>query len=87
MEDAVVILIRLQGNTWQSLRRYLKLVAYGESYKGNICGFYTDGTREYIHWMSDAEQKNFKIVKDVYPKRLNKKEEYIEVIEELKTQF
>ena len=53
---------RLQGKEFADMLPELRLVAYLESFKGNICGFYAPNNRKLItilHWMNDEDKKQF----------------------------
>lgn len=51
--------IRLQGKEWHSRKHYLHMVAYGETKRGNIIGFYITGAKNprslYTHYLNDVE--------------------------------
>ncbi len=46
---------RLQGAEWYKVKDSMTLLSVTESLKGNLCGIYTDGKRNYVHWLNDAE--------------------------------
>ena len=51
---------RLQGADWHKVKNTMQLVSVTESNHGNLCGIYTDGKKEYVHWLNDEEANAYK---------------------------
>lgn len=51
---------RLQGAEWHKVKNSMRLLSVTESLKGNLCGIYTDGKKEYVHWLNNEEIKTYK---------------------------
>lgn len=55
---------RLQGAEWHRVKDSMKLLSVTESRHGNLCGIYTDGKKEYVHWLNDEEIAIYKMKKE-----------------------
>lgn len=55
---------RLQGAEWYKVKDSMQLVSVTESRHGNLCGVYTDGKKEYVHWLNDGEIAIYKKEKE-----------------------